>query len=85
MMRFAVFIICLVGSFFLPWWLALGMLLVPVVLYRRFFEALVPAFFIDVIHGGMLADPLVSSTLWIALALLALLFAESYLRDHIRA
>lgn len=87
MMRHLVLILLILAVFFIPWWLTIGLLLLATLFYRRFYAVLIPAVTLDVMHGGaaLTSGPLVSATLIVSGALIALSFAERYLRDHVRA
>jgi hypothetical protein len=86
MIRHALLLLCIFAVFVIPSWLVLAILLLAVLFYRHYFQALLPAVLVDVLHGArLLTEPLSSVTLWVALALVILSFVELYLRDSIRA
>ena len=71
-MRILITIILSIAAFITPWWLTLVALIISVLLYRRFFLALVPAVIMDILHGGatMIEAPLLSATLIVGLLIL---------------
>jgi hypothetical protein len=86
MMRLVLLLICIIGIFLVPWWVMLVVLLIAVFFYRRYFQALIPAVLIDVMHGGasLVQAPFASVTVWISIALILLMYVELYLRDNVR-
>lgn len=85
-MRLSLLIILTLGVFLAPWWLMTTALLLSVVVYRRFYLALIPAVLMDVMHGGahLIDEPLSSVTLLVSISLLVVSYTELYLREHVR-
>ncbi|MBP9771617.1 MAG: hypothetical protein KBD16_01700 [Candidatus Pacebacteria bacterium] len=85
-MRALITVILIIGVFIAPWWVMIFALLASVVLYRRFFLALIPAIVMDLMHGGahLIAEPFSSATLIIGIVIILLIWIENYLRDNVR-
>lgn len=75
-------LVLVIGAFIAPWWaVALGMLLC-IVAYRAFLEALAPAVVIDVLYGAHSIAGFV--TIVTICGIIISIIAERYFRNHVR-
>lgn len=85
MIRFLTTCVLLLGVFIAPWWSVFCGLMLCVVVYRRYVEALIPALAIDMLYGAQTPFFFDGFVTIVVLILLGLsLSSERYLRNYVR-